>query len=266
MNRRQYIGSASALLTGAITGCTENRANTEADTPATTSDSEKGNAKNETVTTQKIDYEFPDTVSKDGISDVEKLGSQHYDTAKGLQFKFDRHFLYDTEPTYEVEVTGYNDPAGFMFSRYSGTAEGTEVEGAVYWNDGDFYVKRKEGDNEPTYDHEDSQSFQGRTPLDSVSESTDILRNFTHEFMEFDKYDGHDVALFEVGGIADGASTIVEGDGTTYVSEHPLIVNYDYSGLREIESEEVDFEASAGMSEIGEAEVKKPDWLDKARS
>ncbi|MFC4448461.1 DUF7537 family lipoprotein [Halorussus aquaticus] len=262
MNRRSFVISAGASGVAALSGCTgrENR------TSGAEGDGGTETAAEDATTTGTVDFEYPDGLSEEGVSDFERLNEQVKNNFETTDFTFEATRKSTGERNYEIDETVYYDLESEVgLVRAEATVDGTPIDVITYNSASKVYTREKRGDG-VQYDSfdlsTDENRFSGRTARDTVREDLDFVDTFTYDGDGTDVRDGRAVAVFSIEGVVNEDPWMNDPSGELLVSEDAWPLAFQFEGTADGNS----LRASGEFSDIGDTTVEKPDWIQQAKS
>lgn len=217
-------------------------------------------------TTTRVDFDYPDGVSEEGVTDIERLNDQMTDGIESTGFAFEYEVESTDDSTYQVNETARYDPESEEgLTRVQASSGEQSVNYATYRSGSKVYMA--EGlDGQVEYSAYDLSTeenrFDRRTAVDTAREDLDFVDSLTYAVDGVEVRAGRAVATLTITGTIEGDDSWVSApSGELYVSEAAWPVEFRFEGT----SSEESFEANGEFSDIGSAEVDTPDWVRKAK-
>lgn len=265
MNRRSFVISAGTVGVALLSGCTGSENGTSA---ADDTESDGGTeAAVKDATTTEDDFEYPDGLSEEGVSDVQRLSEQVKDNVENTDFTFEAAQKLSGERNYEMNETVYYDPESEVgLARVEATVDGTPIEVVTYNSGTKVYTReeRGEGVEYGSYDLSTAENrFSGRTARDTVREDTEFVDTFAYEGDGRDVRAGRTVAVFSIEGVVNEDDPwLSDPSGELLVSEGAWPVEFQFEGTTDGNS----LRSNGEFSDTGNTTVEKPDWIQQAKS
>ncbi|NHN60737.1 MULTISPECIES: hypothetical protein [Halorussus] len=217
-------------------------------------------------TTTRVNFDYPDGLSEEGVTDVERLNDQVIDGIESTSFALDYEIESTDDSTYKVSETARYDPESEEgLTRVQASSGERSVNYATYQSGSKVYMAEGLGGQVEysAYDLSTGENrFDRRTAVDTAREDLDFVDSLTYAVDSVEVRDGRAVAALTITGTSEGDdSWVSDPSGRMYVSEAAWPVEFRYEGT----SSEGSFEANGEFSDIGSAEVDKPDWVQKAK-
>ncbi|WP_137286684.1 hypothetical protein [Halorussus salinisoli] len=247
-----------------MSGCTES-GNPTTGTDGTETEGGTEAAVND-ATTRKGDFDYPEGLSEESVSDVERLNEQVLDSVESTSFTFDYEIEPAGENSYEASETARYDPESEEgLTRVKASTDEKSVNYATYQSGSKVYMVEGLGRRVEysTYDLSSPENrFDRRTALDTAREDLDSIDSLTYAVDGVEVRAGRTVAVLTItGAIEADDSWVSDPSGELYVSEAAWPVEFHF----EWTSSEGSFEADGEFSDIGNTTVEKPDWVQKAK-
>ncbi|TYL39568.1 hypothetical protein CV102_04545 [Natronococcus pandeyae] len=273
MRRRTLLGTAGAAIAA---GCLEDDEATD-DTDENGNDGADNideNGDNEAETEESVDDEdgerteamaFPPGTSEDGIDDPERLEAAYTDIIGETTYQYRDSFTMsemDGGQEWSESMTLTADPEREQY-RYERERDGiAEAEESAGFVDGDDSFVRQDGTVER--DEFDAANAIGRP----VELQPELLEGLTFEYDESrtgEQPAVHAFSAVEYDGLFDDqVDPIGDPTGDLLVDEDGLLYEFTGTLVFTNDGEEVEYDLEWSFSEVGEASVTEPDWLEDA--